>query len=122
MSAARLPRRHLLARAGTVREATATTLVGAVAAVVVLLGCPGAAAQEINTATRAQLEQLNGIGVTMAERIVVERERAPFTGWEDLERRVKGMRGARVQRLQAQGATVNGQREPRDDTRERRTR
>jgi hypothetical protein len=32
------------------------------------------------------------------------------------------MRGARVQRLQAQGATVNGQREPRDDTRERRTR
>src|SRR2546429_2298245 len=70
-------------------------------------------AQEINTATRAELEQLNGIGVTMAERILVERERAPFKSWDDLERRVKGMRGARVQRLQAQGATVNGEREPR---------
>jgi competence protein ComEA len=72
-------------------------------------------AQEINTASRAELEQLNGIGVTMAERILVERERAPFKSWEDLERRVKGMRGARVQRLQAQGATVNGERQPRSD-------
>ena len=38
-----------------------------------------AGAQEINTATRAELEQLNGIGVTMADRILAERERAPFT-------------------------------------------
>jgi len=77
-------------------------------------------AQEINTATRAQLEQLNGIGVTMAERIMVERDRAPFKNWDDLERRVKGMRGARVQRLQAQGATVNGEREPRLEKRNER--
>ena len=56
----------------------------------------GSAAQEINTATRAQLEQLNGIGVTMADRILAERERAPFTSWQDFERRVKGMRGARA--------------------------
>lgn len=76
-------------------------------------------AQEINTATRAQLEQLNGIGVTMADRILAERERAPFTGWDDFERRVKGMRGARAQRLHAQGATVNGEREPRPDKRDR---
>jgi competence protein ComEA len=88
--------------------------------VVALLGLVDvAAAQEINTATRAQLEQLNGIGVTMAERILIERERAPFTGWDDFERRVKGMRGARAQRLQAQGATVNGEREPRADKRQR---
>ena len=80
----------------------------------------GVAAQEINTATRAELEQLNGIGVTMADRILAERERTPFTGWDDLERRVKGMRGTRVQRLQAQGATVNGQREPRPDKRNER--
>lgn len=68
-------------------------------------------AQEINTATRAQLEQLNGIGVTLADRILAERERAPFSGWQDFERRVKGMRGARAERLRAQGATVNGERE-----------
>jgi competence protein ComEA len=71
------------------------------------------AAQEINTATRAELEQLNGVGVTMADRILAERERAPFKGWDDFERRVKGMKGARTQRLQAQGATVNGERTPR---------
>jgi competence protein ComEA len=88
-------------------------------AVALLLGMSAAVAQEVNTATRAQLEQLNGIGVTMADRIIVERERAPFTGWDDFERRVKGMRGARAQRLQAQGVTVNGQREPRPDKRER---
>jgi competence protein ComEA len=93
----------------------------AVLTCVVTVAClSGVAAQEINTATRAELEQLNGIGVTMAERVLAERERAPFRGWDDLERRVKGMRGARVQRLQAQGATVNGQREPRPDKRDER--
>lgn len=75
-----------------------------------LMSC--ALAQEINEATRAQLEQLNGIGVTMADRILLERERRPFADWDDLERRVKGVRGARAQRLRAQGVTVNGQREP----------
>ena len=70
-------------------------------------------AQEINTATRAELERLAGLGVTMAERVLSERERAPFTSWDDLERRVKGMKGARVRRLQAQGATVNGEHESR---------
>ncbi len=69
-------------------------------------------AQEINDATRAQLEQLNGIGVTMADRILIERDRRPFADWDDLERRVKGVRGARAQRLRAQGVTVNGHREP----------
>lgn len=73
------------------------------------------AAQEINTASRAELEQLNGIGVTMADRILVERDKAPFRSWSDLERRVKGMRGARAQRLQAQGASVNGELLPRTD-------
>ena len=85
-----------------------------------LLASPPGRAQEINTATRAELEQLNGIGVTMAERILVERERAPFKSWDDLEYRVKGMRGARVQRLQAQGATVNGHRYSQADQRDER--
>jgi competence protein ComEA len=67
------------------------------------------AALEINDANRAQLEQLNGIGVALAERILDERERAgPFRDWRDLERRVKGIRGARAERLAAQGVTVNG--------------
>lgn len=67
-----------------------------------------ATALEINTATRAELEQLNGIGVGMAERVLNERAKAPFRDWDDLQRRVKGMRGARSERLQRQGVTVNG--------------
>ena len=95
-------------------------LVAAFAGVVGAIAMVCASAQEINTASRAELEQLNGIGVTLADRIINERERAPFAGWDDLERRVKGMRGARAKRLQAQGATVNGQREPRPDKRDER--
>ncbi|GMV57103.1 MAG: hypothetical protein AMXMBFR72_02230 [Betaproteobacteria bacterium] len=77
---------------------------------------------EINTATRAELEQLNGVGVAMAERVLNERAKAPFRDWDDLQRRVKGMRGARSERLQGQGVTVNGipgSRAARDDERKR---
>lgn len=67
-----------------------------------------ASALEINTATRAELERLNGVGVALAERVLNERAKAPFRDWDDLQRRVRGMRGARIERLQAQGVTVNG--------------
>jgi competence protein ComEA len=67
-----------------------------------------ACALEINTATRAELERLNGVGVALAERVLNERAKAPFRDWEDLQRRVRGIRGARIERLQAQGVTVNG--------------
>ncbi|MFN3566482.1 MAG: ComEA family DNA-binding protein [Burkholderiaceae bacterium] len=82
-----------------------------------------AAALEINTATRAELEQLNGVGVAMAERVLVERAKAPFRDWDDLQRRVKGMAGTRIERLQGQGVTVNGvpgSRVARDDKLKRR--
>lgn len=69
----------------------------------------GAAALEINDANRAQLEQLNGIGVALADRMLVEREKARFAGWEDLRKRVKGISGKRVAEWQAQGVTVNGE-------------
>jgi len=82
------------------------------------------AALEINTATRAELEQLNGVGVAMAERVLNERAKAPFRDWDDLQRRVKGIAGARIERLQAQAVTVNGiagSRGARDGERKRRT-
>lgn len=69
-----------------------------------------AAALEINEASRAQLEQLNGIGVPLAARILEERAaRGPFRDWTDLERRVKGLRAKTLDRLGAQGLTVAGQ-------------
>ncbi len=79
-------------------------------------------ALELNDATRAQLEQLDGVGVAMAERVLNERAKAPFRDWDDLQRRVKGLRGARSARLRAQGVTVNGvteSRATRDDQRKR---
>jgi|GEM_PF-2471332 len=69
-----------------------------------------AEALEINDASRAQLEQLDGIGVATAERILAERARAPFAGWSDLQKRVKGLSARRVQQWQAQGVTVNSER------------
>ncbi len=74
-----------------------------------LLVLPGLGdALELNDANRAQIEQLNGIGVTTAEVILQERAKAPFRDWIDLSQRVKGMSGKRIEQLQKQGVTVNG--------------
>jgi len=67
-----------------------------------------AAALEINTATRAQLEQLPGLGVATTERILQARGERPFSDWNDLAARVSGIRGKRAAQLQRQGLTVNG--------------
>lgn len=79
------------------------------------IGC--AAALEINDASRAQLEQLNGLGVTRVEQILRARARAPFAGWDDLRARVKGIGTKGAQRLGAQGLTVNGAAPPERATR-----
>jgi competence protein ComEA len=79
------------------------------AGLALLLACFSASALEINDANRAQLEQLKGVGVTLAEKILVEREKARFSGWDDLRQRVKGISGKRVTEWQAKGVTVNGE-------------
>lgn len=68
-----------------------------------------ASALEFNDATRAQLEQLSGVGVTLADKILIERDKARFAGWDDLRQRVKGLSSKRVAQWQAQGVTVNGE-------------
>ena len=67
-----------------------------------------ASALEINTATRAQLEQLPGLGVATTERILQARGERPFADWNDLASRVSGLRGKRAEQLDRQGLTVNG--------------
>jgi len=67
-----------------------------------------AVALEINTATRAQLEQLQGLGVQTTERILQARLERPFADWADLAARVQGIRGKRAEQLHRQGLTVNG--------------
>ena len=60
----------------------------------------GAAAMEINTATRAELEQLNGVGVAMAERVL-----APYLA--ALNKLVAGSRDASVLYLKQVFADTN---------------
>lgn len=67
-------------------------------------------ALEINDANRAQLEQLDGIGVVLADKMLQERSKARFENWDDLRKRVKGLSGKRVQQWQSSGVTVNGDR------------
>lgn len=77
-----------------------------VAALAALLLPLAVSALELNVASRAQLEQLDGIGVVLAEQILVERGKAPFADWSDLRKRVKGIGAKRIRQWQAQGVTV----------------
>lgn len=72
-----------------------------------------AMALEVNTASRAQLEQLHGLGVTMTERILRARAEAPFVDWDDLAARVSSLSGKRARQLHDQGLTINGRPLPR---------
>lgn len=78
-----------------------------------------AAALEINDASRAQLEQLNGLGVPTVAAILAERDKnGPFASWADLQRRVKGFQRKRLEQLDRQGLTVNGQPLPRTESKQ----
>lgn len=68
-----------------------------------------APAVDVNTAPRASLEQLKGIGVAAAERILDERARGPFADWDDFTARIKGMGPRRARQLSDGGLRVNGQ-------------
>ncbi len=69
---------------------------------------PPALALEANTASRAQLEQLRGLGVTMTERIRRARAEVPFVDWDNLAAHVSGLSGKRARQLHDQGLTING--------------
>jgi competence protein ComEA len=69
-------------------------------------------AVDLNTASRAELEQLNGFGVAAAARVLDERNKAPFKDWPDFTARVKGIRAQRLEQLRRQGATINGEAPP----------
>jgi competence protein ComEA len=63
---------------------------------------------DVNRASLAEIERLRGVGTTLAASLVEERDKAAFTDWNDLIRRVKGVGAANAARLSAQGLTVNG--------------
>lgn len=61
---------------------------------------------EVNTATRARLEALPGLGPALVQRLLAER---PFADWDDLMRRVPGVKASTARRLSAAGLRVAGQ-------------
>ncbi len=63
---------------------------------------------DINRASRAELESLNGLGPAMVERILQARQQAPFEDWQDLQQRVRGLRRPSLLKLSAQGLRVAG--------------
>lgn len=69
------------------------------------LPAAGQATLEVNTATRAELESLPGLGPSLVQRLLDGR---PFTGWADLMQRVQGVKAATAQRLSAAGLRVAG--------------
>ena len=77
-------------------------------ALAALLWPLAAAAVDVNSANRAQLEQLRGIGPPLAEKILVEREKGAFKDWADLIARVRGIRDAKARQLSQAGLTVGG--------------
>jgi competence protein ComEA len=62
-------------------------------------------AVEANTATRAELESLPGLGPMLVQRLLAVR---PFQDWADLMRRVPGVRNATASKLSAAGLRVAG--------------
>jgi competence protein ComEA len=76
-----------------------------------------ARALEVNSASRAELEQLPGLGPVKVERLLRERDRAAFTSWRDLARRVPGFGAKASAALSREGFTVNGQAFRADETR-----
>jgi competence ComEA-like helix-hairpin-helix protein len=82
-----------------------------------LLGCAlfalagaASAATELNTANQAELESIQGLGVTRVEQILAEREHnGPFTDAADLARRIPGVGRKSVRQLMQNGLSINGQ-------------
>lgn len=78
-------------------------------ALLLWVAAPAALAEtavEANTATRAQLESLPGLGPALVQRLLAAR---PFADWADLMKRVPGIRAATARKLSGAGLRVTGQ-------------
>ncbi|XAH25489.1 DUF655 domain-containing protein [Xylophilus sp. GW821-FHT01B05] len=72
------------------------------------------AAVDVNQARAMDLDGIKGIGPATSDRILKEREKAPFKDWDDFIARVKGVGKASARRYSTEGLTVNGQPYPQE--------
>jgi len=77
----------------------------------VFMGVGLASAQpiDLNKASEIELDGLQGVGPALTRQVLAERDKAPFTDWADVTRRVKGIGPQKAQRLSEQGVRVQGQ-------------
>ena len=90
---------------GAVRVSLARVARGVTA---IALGCAcagGVLALDANTATRAELESIRGVGPALSARIVEARGARPFADLDDLKR-VRGIGDANLRRMREAGLTV----------------
>ena len=66
------------------------------------------ASVEINQATEAELDGIKGLGPSSTARILTARKQGAFKDWNDVMRRVSGVRAASAAKLSAAGLVVNG--------------
>ena len=62
---------------------------------------------EVNKASAAELDSIRGIGPSLSDRILDERNKGAFQDWNDLIARVKGMGQKNAVKFSAEGLTVN---------------
>lgn len=80
-------------------------LLAALAGLVWAASCEAA---DVNTASLAELESVDGLGTSITARILDERRNGPFKDWPDLIARVKGIGAGNAARFSAAGLTVDG--------------
>jgi competence protein ComEA len=66
------------------------------------------AAVDLNTADKAALDSVKGVGPVIAERIVAARKDGKFKDWADMVKRVNGVGDATAAEMSGSGATING--------------
>lgn len=63
---------------------------------------------DLNKATEIELDGLNGVGPTLTQAIMHERQKALFKDWGDVTTRVKGIGQQKASKLSDQGVRVQG--------------
>ena len=63
---------------------------------------------DLNKATEIELDGLNGVGPTLTQAILNERQKALFKDWGDVTTRIKGIGQQKASKLSDQGVRVQG--------------